>query len=406
VTPARTPSFWFLVVTVAIGGVAVAAAGAVLVYYTPWSAFAVAQPLAALAVALLMLLRYLDPLGRRPCWTVLLAFLWGATVAVGVGAASGFFLDDLLATATSPGAAAVWGAAAAAPPSEELAKVAGVVLLFLAARPHLSTVTSGAVYGAVVGVGFATTEDASYALLAADETLPDHVPEALRLVALRAAVPGLVGHPLFTALAGAGFAYAVLRVDRARGRRALMLGAGLGLAILTHAAVNSPLAAGAAAVLDGLPGVGALVGYFLVVLVPSVVGLVWLARLVRADARRLTDRLVGLGFATPAEASGLASRRERARMVHATGRTRAARAAGWRVVDALVRLAERPDPRAGADLGRARADLYALSGSASLPARPPASTAARWRWRWAAVAVAVGAYMWLAGLLLVTLYPT
>jgi len=164
VTPARTPSFWFLVVTVAIGGVAVAAAGAVLVYYTPWSAFAVAQPLAALAVALLMLIRYLDPLGRRPWWTVLLAFLWGATVAVGVGAASGFFLDDLLATATSPGAAAVWGAAAAAPPSEELAKVAGVVLLFLAARPHLSTVTSGAVYGAVVGVGFATTEDASYAL--------------------------------------------------------------------------------------------------------------------------------------------------------------------------------------------------------------------------------------------------
>jgi RsiW-degrading membrane proteinase PrsW (M82 family) len=391
-----------LVGTVGIGGLAVAAVGTVLVYYAPWSALAVVQPLAAVAVALLLLIRYVDPLGRRPWWTMLLMFLWGATVAVGVGAASGFFLDDILATATSPWLAAVWGAAIVAPPSEELAKVAGVVLLFLAARPHLTTVTSGAVYGAVVGVGFATVEDAVYALTAADETLPDHLPEALRLVALRAAVPGLVGHPLFTALAGAGFAYAVLRVDRPAGRRALMLGTGLGLAFLTHAAVNSPVAAGAATALDRLPGVGSLVGYFLVVLVPAAVGLIWLARLVRADARRLTDRLVRNGFATPAEAAALGSRRARARMVRATGGTRAARAAGWRVIDALVGLAERFDPRARADLDQARADLDALAGSASLPAVTP--TPAPW-WRWVTVAVAVGVYLWLAGLLLVTLYP-
>ncbi|WDZ87305.1 PrsW family intramembrane metalloprotease [Micromonospora cathayae] len=290
-SPARTPAFWLLVAVVTVGALGPLLLLGLGAWVAPRSALAALPLLTVYAALSLAVLRWLDQLGRRPWWLVLLAFGWGATAAVMVGALSGYTLDVLLAQLTSPEFAAAWGPALVAPTAEETAKGAGVLLLLLAARPYLRTPFAGAVYGAVAGVGFATVEDLSYALTAADATLPDHAPDALRVVALRAVVPGLVGHPLFTALVGAGIGYAVLRTDRRRARRWGMLAGAFALAWLVHAAVNSPLALRGTEVLGQLPVVSPMAGYFLVVGVPGALGWYALAVLRRREAARLTARL-------------------------------------------------------------------------------------------------------------------
>lgn len=455
-SPVRTPAFWLLVVVVAVGALGPLVLLGFGAWVAPRSALAALPPLAGYAVLSLAVLRWLDQLGRRPWWLVLLAFGWGATVAVMVGAFAGYTLDVLLAQLTSPGFAATWGPALVAPTAEETVKGAGVVLLLLAARPHLRTPFAGAVYGAVVGVGFATVEDLSYALIAADETLPDHASDALRVVALRAALPGLVGHPLFTALVGAGIGYAVLRADRPSGRRWTVLVGTCGLAWLAHAAVNSPLALRGAETLDRLPVISPMAGYFLVIGVPGALAWYVLVVLRRREAHQRTADLVApgegpgpvFGVATPAEAALLGTVWTRARTVRAVrrehGRT-AARALRRLYAAQLAFLdlpagggwsAGAPEGRARAELAAARTRLGELTGSVEAPAAPGAPAAPRWLVPGAvalgvaglvhwlvpllaavalahrrqrpvplAVAVAVTGYVWLTGALLALLYP-
>lgn len=398
-SPTRTPTFWLLLVAVAVGSAATGALLAVLAVHAP-RATLVSLPLVGGYLLLsLLVIRYLDPVGNRPWWLVLLALGWGGTGAVAVGGGAGLTLDNVLAQATSPTISAAWGAAIVAPTAEEVAKGAGVLLLLLAARPHLSTVFGGAVYGAIIGAGFAAVEDASYALSAADETLPDDVGEALRIVVLRVTLPGVIGHPFFTALVGAGVAYAVVRVDRPRGQRMAALAGAFAMAWLVHAAVNSPMAFAAAESFDRLPGFAPLAGYFLVVGVPALLAVRWLARLRRRELGWLTRGLTapeppmedaptadlpataGPVFAvtTAAEAYLLTSRYARARagrmaaLAHGPAAGKAVRRlhraqlafldlppnthpAGWS-----------PDRQARAELAAARTRLYRLTGSAQSP---------------------------------------
>ncbi|GGQ84692.1 PrsW family glutamic-type intramembrane protease [Couchioplanes azureus] len=259
-------------------------------------AAAAALPLALAAAAswLTALLALADPVERRPAWLVSSALAWGGSVAIAAGAAGGYVVDLLVAKAVTPTFAAQWGAAIAAPYAEEIGKGAGVVMVLLVARPYMITVWSGAVYGAVVGVGFALVEDLSYALGAADEVLPDDAGAAVSSLVLRMAVPGLVGHPLFTATVGAGIAYAWLRRDRSRPRRLGVLAASAAGAALIHAVVNSPLAFGATELLAAVPGTSAMAGYLLVVTASALPALWWLHRVRRSDARMLVARAAAL----------------------------------------------------------------------------------------------------------------
>jgi protease PrsW len=350
----RTPSFWLLLTVTGIATALTLVGAAFLGWIAPWSALASAPLVAGYAALSLLLIRQLDRLGRRPWWLVALALLWGATVSVLVGAGAGASMDNLLGRLFSPEFASVWGAAMVAPPAEELAKVAGVVFLLLAARPYLRSVFAGAVYGAIVGVGFAAVEDFGYALLAADDTLPDAVGEALRTLALRFTVPGVVGHPLFTAVAGAGVAYFVVRTDRTRARRVAVLVGASALAWLTHAAVNSPVAIAVTEALDGLPGFAALTGYLLVVGIPGGASFYCLAALRRAESARLAEQLSAGGpeLATDDEAAALTTLGGRGRAARAVSRTHGRRAgrAARRVQQAQLRLVDLPaEPPVAAD---------------------------------------------------------
>ncbi|MFK3980102.1 PrsW family intramembrane metalloprotease [Micromonospora sp. NPDC050397] len=398
----RTPSFWLLLAVTGSTGALLLLAGVFVGLTAPRSALVSLPLVAAYAIGWLVLIRWLDRLGHRPWWLVALALLWGATVSVGVGGGAGYTIDNLLGRLFTPDFASVWGAAVVAPPAEELAKVAGVVFLFLAARPHLRTVFAGAVYGAVIGVGFAAVEDLGYAVIAADETLPDHVGAALRMLALRFALPGAVGHPLFTAVAGAGVAYFVVRTDRTRTRRVAVLVGASALAWLTHAAVNSPVAVTVTEALDGLPGFSGFTGYLLVIGIPAAASIHWLVRFRRADAAALADRLGagGAALATGAEAATFATLGGRGRAARAVGRAHGRSTAGvarrvqrsqLRLVDLPPELPVPPSPygvgapvgwpapgwtirrltrrqRVAAELAEARVAFWELTGSPEVPA--------------------------------------
>jgi RsiW-degrading membrane proteinase PrsW (M82 family) len=340
----RTPAFWLLG---AVTGLSLLGTAAV----TAW--MMITSPLAGLVTLLLVLgigavwltalLLAADPVERRPGWLVAAAVSWGGSVAVAVGAAGGIFLDEVVAKGVSATFAAQWGAAIAAPYAEEIGKGAGVVMVLLVARPYVTTVWSGALYGALVGLGFALAEDAGYALGAADEVLPDDAAAAAQVLLFRLLVPGLVGHPLFTAAAGAGIAYAWLRRDRSPGRRAGALIGGLSGAALMHAVVNSPAAFAATEKLAALPHSSYWAGYLLAVGAATLPSVWWLGRIRRADARMLLSRAAALAPAAvpPQEVpmlAGVRSRRAAVRAVRRAHGTDAARHAR-RHHRAQVRLA-------------------------------------------------------------------
>lgn len=343
-SPARVPAFWVLLVVVLMVGGVVLLLSAILLVYTPWSGvLTVPLVLGYAGLWLALVLRVLDPVESRPVWLGALAVGWGATAACAVGIGAGVYLDDLVAKAVSPAFAAAWGPALSAPTAEELAKVAGVVLVLLAARPYVGTVWSGAVYGALVGIGFAATEDAGYALTYADMALPDDTVAAGQVLLLRFSTPGIAGHPLFTAVAGAGVAYAWLRTDRTPTRRAGVLFAALGTAWVMHGFVNAPLAAHGADALAGLGWVAGWAGYILIASVPSVPALCWLLAVRRADSRLLLHRLAALlpGALSVSEVPALTAycARSRADRRLRRERGRAAVRAAHRLRRAQLRLA-------------------------------------------------------------------
>jgi RsiW-degrading membrane proteinase PrsW (M82 family) len=105
---------------------------------------------------------------------------------------------------------------------EELAKGAGIAVLFLLCRRWFDGPVSGVVVGAMVGLGFNLAESVDY--MSAGDALSQYW--------ARQSV-GLMGsHVAFTALAGAGFGVAGLLADR-RSRR-LAIGCGLAAAIGAH----------------------------------------------------------------------------------------------------------------------------------------------------------------------------
>jgi len=183
------------------------------------------------AVAWSVVVRLLDPRPRQPLRVILATFFWGAIVAA---CASGQVNDALLVwagtsgTAPSPDVVPVL----LGPVVEEGAKAAALVVVLVLARDEQLGPLDGIVYGALVGIGFAMTENFSYLTLAALQGGPAGL---LRGVYLRGLLGGPV-HATFTAIAGAGLVWSTaLRQPAARLAAGL---AGLLAAIGEHVVWN------------------------------------------------------------------------------------------------------------------------------------------------------------------------
>ncbi len=330
------------------------------------------------AVPFVLLVRVIDYLEREPLGLQVLAILWGGVVATSAALSGGAALQNLLAKLFSPAAAAKWGPAVTGAAVEELVKVAGVVAIALVAPRQINSMVDGFVYGALVGLGFQLVEDMVFALTAvALDAGVDAIAPVIGSFLVRGLLGGLWSHTLFSALAGAGVAYALTRRSHPAWQRTAVALLLFGLAAGFHFLWNSPfLAVG--------PRIG-LLGLVVVVLVKGIPALLVGVALLLAAERREAHYYSGLlaGVADPQ----IASQDEIATLVSPRRRVAARRTAqdrlGWtgsravrRLQRAQAQLAVALSRDPGAEVLRRRRDVLSrrhqlLALSMNGQGRPP-----------------------------------
>lgn len=280
-----------VLVLVLLGAVALGALGLVLVQVGVATGV-VGTVLALVPLTVVLLgVRWLDRWEPEPVGALLFGLLWGAGVAVLVSLVVNEL--TLVGVATTTGSAEAGLTAAAlfsAPVIEELAKGAGVLVLFLARRRYFDGVVDGIVYAGVVAAGFAFTENVLY------------FGRAGEALAATFALRGLAtpfAHLLFTACTGAALGLAA--GSRHRGAVAWLLPTGLLAAMVTHGLWN------ATSIYAG----DAYLAVFAVVQVPLFAGVVgiafWLRRQESAVIRHRLGEYALAGWFAPHEVEMLSS---------------------------------------------------------------------------------------------------
>lgn len=172
--------------------------------------------------------RYIDRWEPEPRRLLVFAVAWGAVAAVAL--ALGVDLVLTLAVGRLP---AEFSSVVQAPIVEELAKGLGVLLIFVFARRFFDGPVDGIVYGALIGAGFALTENVQYFAISYLEGGPGQVATTFFL----RAVLSPFAHVMFTSLTGFAFGLAARR--GLRGGGALAYGIpGVLAAIVLHGLWN------------------------------------------------------------------------------------------------------------------------------------------------------------------------
>jgi RsiW-degrading membrane proteinase PrsW (M82 family) len=255
------------------------------------------------APLLVGLVRLADRFEPEPPRMLAVTFLYGATAAVVLAGLLNTVGAGLLAGRYDPQAAQLLTIAGLAPVGEEADKGAAVLVFAWRHRSEFTGVVDGLVYSAMVGLGFAVTENVTYylgAMVAGGE-------EALAAVVIARGVLSPFAHPLFTAMSGIGLAVAA---QSARWRPAPAVLGFAGAAGL-HALWNTASLAGAA-----------FVPVYVVVFVPIFAVVVIVAvRATRREGRLLRRYLaeeVDADRLTSAEVATLGSLRSRRRAERAS----------------------------------------------------------------------------------------
>lgn len=191
----------------------------------------------------LLLVLWIDRYEGEPYWMLATAFFWGALVAVFFA----FVLNtaSVIAVALMSGDASAgeaFGAVISAPIVEESAKALILFIFFFWKKDEFDGVIDGIVYAAMVGLGFAMTENIQYYGRAVQEGGG----ETLQFVFILRGFLAPFSHPLFTAMTGIGLGLA--RQSSNTAVKFLTPLVGLGAAISLHAIWNG------SAVLFGGPG--------------------------------------------------------------------------------------------------------------------------------------------------------
>ena len=247
---------------------------------------------ATLATALvLMCYLWLDRWEPEPPRLLVLAFLWGASVAVVLSVA----LEHLIESAVAAGRqqTSFFTVAVGAPIVEEATK--GLFLLIMMTgrrRNELNTLTDCLVYAGITAAGFAWLENIFY--IAGAET-----PAAsLAIAGLRLGLSPFA-HPLFTTMFGIGV-YCALQRRGAVGKLAC-LAIGYAAAVLLHGLWNG----------SALLGAGTYLGVYVVWMMPIFGLSIALAVASRRREQRIVAAklpgMVAAGLITPAEATWLGS---------------------------------------------------------------------------------------------------
>jgi protease PrsW len=238
----RLPSFWILCGLLAVGSWHMAGVLYSSLARYPAATFSALMLFTVWAVPFVLFITAMDFMEREPPLMLTAAFAWGAVVATTAAVPGNRALIGLTTKLASPEFALVWGAAVAGPLVEEVLKALGLVMVVLVARQQINSVLDGLVYGALIGLGFQVVENILYSLNAVEmANRGDSADPVIAIFFLRGFLAGLWSHALFSALAGAGIAWFLVRVDQPLVIRYGGLVAGLVLAWGIHFIWNSPL---------------------------------------------------------------------------------------------------------------------------------------------------------------------
>ena len=282
----RTVSVWLFAV---LGFLLIA-----LIGYFVWAlgveASGVGLILAFIPLAVVLLgVRLIDRWEPEPKALIAFAVAWGAIAAVGLT-----LLIDLALTVAVGLRSEVFASVIQAPIVEEIAKGLGVFLIFVIGRRAFDGPIDGVVYGALVGAGFAFTENIQYFAI----SLIEGGGSQLTATFVMRGLLSPFAHAMFTVLTG----FAMGLAARRHASTGAVLGAGtLGMlgAIVLHGFWN-----GSAVFADFFP-------LYITLQVPLFIGFIIAIVALRKEEARLTrDRLgeyAAAGWFTPEEVTMLAT---------------------------------------------------------------------------------------------------
>lgn len=247
------------------------------------------------------LVLWLDRYEPEPPWMLATAFFWGALVAVFFAIVINSLGVALVEVLSGEDAARFYGLVVSAPVVEETAKALALFALFFWQRDEFDGVTDGIVYAAMIGLGFAMTENVKYY----GEAVLNH--NALGVFVVRGLFSPFA-HPLFTAMTGVGLGLAAQSVRRSTKFIAPALG--FLAAVLLHSGWNASTYYAKA--FDN--GAYVLLTYFLVMM-PTFAGMLLVVVLsLRYEGRILREHL------RPDLERGLFSKEEYLRLCSVRGR--------------------------------------------------------------------------------------
>ncbi len=181
---------------------------------------------------------WIDRYEKEPRLLLGAVFAWGALVAtMGSILAQMVLQGGVRLIARSEAAAEFTGLTVIAPLTEESLKGLALLLIFFRLRREFDSVLDGIVYGGVVALGFAATENVLYLYWAGYR---QYGQEGLLILFLVRVIMGAWNHPLYTAFTGIGLAVARLSGHAPLRATAPLLGGVL--AAVAHALHNSLVA--------------------------------------------------------------------------------------------------------------------------------------------------------------------
>jgi RsiW-degrading membrane proteinase PrsW (M82 family) len=174
----------------------------------------------------------LDRYEHEPWQALVAAFLWGALVATVIALIFNDAIGAIVTSLVGEQLGQEVTAGVVAPIVEESAKGFALLLLYVLVRHELDNVLDGIVYGSLVGIGFAMTENILYF----GRTLQENGLVGLGLLFYLRVILGGFGHALYTGTTGAGLGFA--RETTRRWLIPLIVPGAYMLAVLQHASWN------------------------------------------------------------------------------------------------------------------------------------------------------------------------
>jgi protease PrsW len=248
----------------------------------------------------------LDRHEKEPAAMLALAFLWGAVPAVIISVILELAFDGMLGDGN---VAVVLSDAGLAPVIEESAKGLALLAFLVFSYRELDGALDGIVYGAMIGFGFALTENVFYVMSGVEE---DGLAMGVFILFLRTVVFG-INHAFFTSLTGLGVGLA--RLTRSVPARVVLMSTGWLCAVIFHSVHNLGASLADSTTLLSI-GLSLLADWGGVLMVLLIIVLVW-----RKEQQWISEELadeVATGLLTAEEYVAMSSTAGRQRLLAKT----------------------------------------------------------------------------------------